>query len=470
MASKPPGVLGTASNPGYSPNRQTVGFGTFHSPSISGSHTLADLEHRATQLAHSISRAIGWNETQSAAYNLVGRDSFTAGVIVGMGENLAKTVVAAVELVYTLALADYWESKQDHSFMARLRSSVFTTMSPGLGLAPMIAGHFWPGFDQKAKDAFDERTAIIEAIKHAFTHPKDFFKDLTKSQEAKAKEFVNLIEQKSLSGNFHAGVLMGELLFDLLMVIDLAVGLAKLAMAVPRLARYTEDMARLAREFRGAKLLEKKAVESAPAAPRITQAEKDALAAKMKGPAPPPAARAAPEPPPPEPVPEPVPEPAAPPPLTRDEAFQKIDDFRASKDGMEPLGDTIPKVGDGQGTVALLDLNGNPVFGVNSTLGSEADMNMARGWRSTMEDDYGWGAGKSQTLFHAEGQSLMKAYDMTGGNLPEEMNMYVDRLSCGTCQNYLPDLMDAMGVKKLNLFFKSGKDAVIQDGEYVELN
>ena len=292
MASKPPGILGTASNPGHTNSRQTVGFGTFRSPSISGSHTLADLEHRATQLAHSISRAIGWNETQSAAYNLVGRDSFTAGVIVGMGENLAKTVVAAVELVYTLALADYWESKQDHSFMARLRSSVFTTMSPGLGLGPMIAGHFWPGFDQKAKDAFDERTAMVEGIKHAFTHPKDFFKELTKSQEAKAKEFVILIEQKSLSGNFHAGVLMGELLFDLLMVIDLAVGLAKLAMAVPRLARYTEDMARLAREFRGAKLLEKKAVESAPAGPRITQAEKDANAARGRSPAPAPAAPA----------------------------------------------------------------------------------------------------------------------------------------------------------------------------------
>jgi hypothetical protein len=378
-----------------------------------------------------------------------------------MGENLAKTVAAAVELVYTLALADYWESKQDHSFMARLRSSVFTSMSPAMSLAPMIAGHFWPGFDQKAKEAFDERGAIAEAIKHAFTHPKDFFNELTKAQETKAKEFVILLEQRSLSGNFHAGVLMGELLFDLLMVIDLAVGLAKLAMAVPRLARYTEDMARLAREFRGAKLLEKKAVESAPAGPRITQAEKDANAARGRSPAPRPPEK---------PVPEKIAEPTAPPPLTRDAAFQKIDDFRAGKDGMEPLGDTIPKVGDGQGTVALLDLNGNPVYGVNSTLGSEADMNMARGWRDTMQEDYGWGAGKSQTLFHAEGQSLMKAYNMTGGSLPEEMNMYVDRLSCGTCQNYLSDLMDAMGVKRLNLFFKSGKDAVIQDGEYVELN
>ena len=253
MPSKPPGVLGTSSNPGQSHNRQTVGFGTFRSPGPTGASTLANLEHRATELANRISRAIGWRETQSAAYNLVGRDSFTAGVVVGMGENLVKTVASAVQLVYTLALADYWESKQDHSFMARLRSGIFTSISPALGLAPVIAGHFWPTFDQKAKEAYEERGAIADAIAHAFTHPKEFFKDVTKAQEAKGKEFGNYLKQKSLAGNFHAGVMMGELLFDLLMVIDLAVGLAKLAMAVPRLARFTEDVARLARELRVAR-------------------------------------------------------------------------------------------------------------------------------------------------------------------------------------------------------------------------
>ena len=291
MASKPPGVVGTAANPGYGHDRQTVGHGTFHRPGISGSSmpSLADLEHRATALAHGVAAAIGWHQTQSAAYNLIGRDSSTAGVVVGMGENLAKTVIAAVDLLQTLALAEYWESKLDHSFLARLRSNVFFSIAPGAGISMMVAGHFWPGFDRKAQEAFEERGAIVDAIKHAFTHPKEFLKELTKSQEAKAKDFVNLMAQQSLSGNFHAGVLMGELLFDLLMVIDLAVGLAKLAMAVPRLARYTEDLARLAREFRGAKLLEKKAVESAPAGPRITQAEKDANAARGRSPAPAPA-------------------------------------------------------------------------------------------------------------------------------------------------------------------------------------
>ena len=284
MASKPPGVLGIVSNPGHGPNRPNVGMGHFRTPSLSGLGNLADLEHKATELAHRIAHAVGWNETQGAAYNLVGRQSFTAGVVVGMGENLIRTVVSAVELLQTLALAEYWESKQDHSFMGRLRSSMFTSLSPATSIGMVIAAHFMPGFDQKAQKAFEERAAIAEAIAHAFTHPKEFFKSVTKAQEAKGKEFAGYLKQQSLSGNFHAGVIMGELLFDLLMVIDLAVGLAKLALAVPRLARFTEDIASLARELRVARKLEVKAAEGVPAGTPFTQAEKDAAAARGRAP------------------------------------------------------------------------------------------------------------------------------------------------------------------------------------------
>jgi hypothetical protein len=143
---------------------------------------------------------MGWHQTRSAAYNLIGQHSFTAGVVVGMGENLAKTVVAAVDLLQTLALAEYWESRQDHSFMARMRSSVFFSIAPGASLGMVVAGHFWPGFDRKAQEAYEERGAIADAIKHAFTHPKEFLGSLTKAQEAKAREFVAFMGQQSLSG------------------------------------------------------------------------------------------------------------------------------------------------------------------------------------------------------------------------------------------------------------------------------
>lgn len=291
MASRPPGVLGTFTNPGHGPSRTRIGNGTFHRPSFWGSSTFDDLQHKATQLAHDMSRAIGWHETRSTAFALVGQQSFTAGVVVGVGEELVKTVVAFVDFLNTLALAEYWESRHDHSFAARLRSTVFSSMLPASALSMDLASHFWPGFDRKAEQAYEERGAIADGIAYAFAHPKEFFKELTKSQEAKAKEFANLLKQQSLSGNFHAGVLMGELLFDLLMAIDLVVGLAKLALAVPRLARYTQDVARLAREFRVARQIETKAAEGAPAGAPFTQAEKDAAANRGRSPSPAPAPR-----------------------------------------------------------------------------------------------------------------------------------------------------------------------------------
>ena len=356
MASKPPGVLGTASNPGYGHSRTTAGIGNAHPPGVSGSSTstLADLEHRATALAHSVATAIGWHQTRSAAYNLIGQQSFTAGVVVGMGENLTKTVVAAVDLLQTLALAEYWESRQDHSFMARLRSSVFFSIAPSASLGMVVAGHFWPGFDRKAQEAYEERGAIADAIKHAFSHPKEFLGSLTKAQEARAREFIAFMGQQSLSGNFHAGVLMGELLFDLLMVIDLAVGLAKLAMAVPKLARYAEDLARLAREFRVARQLEAKTAELAPAGPRITQAEKDANAARVRGSSSTPARSADPPPPDPPPPDPPPPDPAPPDePVPPERSGPLYDDpSQAVKDRVGELKDSIPDNSKGRITMA----------------------------------------------------------------------------------------------------------------------
>jgi hypothetical protein len=128
---------------------------------------------------------------------------------------------------------------------------------------------------------------------------------------------------------------------------------------------------------------------------------------------------------------------------------------------MEPLGDALTQRRDGQGTVALLDVGGDPVIGVNSTVADASDVDLARAWRPTMAENYGWNVGDNQTLFHAEGQSLLKAYDATDGNLPEEMNMFVDRKTCSICTSGLPDLMDSMGVKKLNVFFKDGTSQVI---------
>ena len=132
MASKPPGVSDSGSNPGFGHDRGLSGFGTLTRPGPTGPRTsLQDVERRLAELAHRFSSAIGWREKRSAAYELLGQHSFTAGVVWGMGENLTRTVVASVELVEVIALAEYWESRQNHTLMGQIRANAFFAIAPG---------------------------------------------------------------------------------------------------------------------------------------------------------------------------------------------------------------------------------------------------------------------------------------------------------------------------------------------------
>jgi deoxycytidylate deaminase len=78
--------------------------------------------------------------------------------------------------------------------------------------------------------------------------------------------------------------------------------------------------------------------------------------------------------------------------------------------------------------------------------------------------------GQDQVVFHAEAHSLMRAYDRANGNLPQNIVLYVDRTSCGTCQTYLPDLVSEMGISNLTLNFSSGRSAIIRNGIFDWLN
>ncbi|NTG50758.1 hypothetical protein G6M04_25535 [Agrobacterium rhizogenes] len=111
-------------------------------------------------------------------------------------------------------------------------------------------------------------------------------------------------------------------------------------------------------------------------------------------------------------------------------------------------------------------MNGQVFFWVNSTNLTDADKDLARVWR----DRLGLSRGQDQVVFHAEANSLMRAYERTGGNLPSNMNLYVDRNSCGTCQTYLPQMVEKMGISNLSLSFASGRSAIIRNGKFEWLN
>lgn len=44
--------------------------------------------------------------------------------------------------------------------------------------------------------------------------------------------------------------------------------------------------------------------------------------------------------------------------------------------------------------------------------------------------------------------------------------MFIDRKTCPNCRVQLPKLAKAMNIKKLNLFFKDGSEATIENDLY----
>ncbi len=150
------------------------------------------------------------------------------------------------------------------------------------------------------------------------------------------------------------------------------------------------------------------------------------------------------------------------PPLTSEEAFAAIDRFRAKAKGLEPLGERVPVRGDGLGTVALVEgEKGAPrSFGVNGSLLSEETRQIGRDAfaemqaRGLMADVKQYGRGASQVLTHGEGLALLRAAER--GRIGKDVTMFVDRLTCPTCETYLPELMEFLGVQKLDIVMKNG--------------
>jgi len=149
------------------------------------------------------------------------------------------------------------------------------------------------------------------------------------------------------------------------------------------------------------------------------------------------------------------------------EAWQAIDRFRSHTRGLPPLGDRVPVPRDGLGTVALVDLRGRLYFGVNSSELSEASKDLGRQvfglmrskglWEGAGSIPRWYGDGAAQVLTHAEAHALMRAWASNGGTLPKEITLYVDRYTCGNCQQYIPRVMKALGIEKLTIIPKNGQ-------------
>ncbi|WP_304957226.1 RHS repeat-associated core domain-containing protein [Xenorhabdus sp. PB30.3] len=142
-----------------------------------------------------------------------------------------------------------------------------------------------------------------------------------------------------------------------------------------------------------------------------------------------------------------------------EDPWKIVDRFRRSKNKMEPLGGHIPTPGDNMGTVAFFEMNGRRIFGVNSGTLIKKDKALGKKWNEKI--DYLSKDEKGTSAFHAEGHALMRAYEKSGGVMPKEITMYVDRQTCGHCERFLPALMKEMGIEQMKLFSKNGASVVL---------
>lgn len=135
-------------------------------------------------------------------------------------------------------------------------------------------------------------------------------------------------------------------------------------------------------------------------------------------------------------------------------AFDAIADVRANRRITDSRG--------GRGTVSITEVNGQTYVGVNSTNFTEEDRALAQSWENALEIPAGpAGRFARQVLYHAEAHTLMQIHRDSGGQMPAEMTIYVDRIACSACQNTLPDLVRVMGIETLTVRLDDGRIATV---------
>ncbi len=143
--------------------------------------------------------------------------------------------------------------------------------------------------------------------------------------------------------------------------------------------------------------------------------------------------------------------------------WKVIDEYRAMTEGLRPLGDTIPKRGDGNGTVAFTEVNGEKIFGVNSSLLSKTDKMLGKQYFADMKNAgyfsnvKAYGSGSGQVFTHAEGYLLMRIHSIYSDNMPQNITIYCDRRICGICQANLPYFKKYFNLDSLTIINKDGK-------------
>lgn len=170
-----------------------------------------------------------WSSLQQIAFELIGPQTFGAGVVYGMGESAIGSLADLGQLAKTFILADL----HDHA----RGSGMVLTLDPLAPVKGVLARAVALGFADQLEEAYKEREALIAELRYAITHPRDVFDSVRDDYAAQWTRFEELVPQRSLGSQFEAGRILGALLLDLLSLIGAGAMAIKAAGKIPRLAK-----------------------------------------------------------------------------------------------------------------------------------------------------------------------------------------------------------------------------------------
>lgn len=199
------------------------GLGTFLVQPASGA--VVDLKTAVADFR----RSERWSQLQPVAFQLLGQQSFGLGVAYGLGENVVGSVVELTLLAKTFLLADLY----DRAHQPLLAAAFGPVGIFQRALAEVSARVF----NEQLRDAHEEREALIAEVRYAITHLGEFLENVKDRYISTWNRFEALAHERTLSSQFHAGRIFGEVLLEVLSLVSGGAAAAKAASKIPRLAR-----------------------------------------------------------------------------------------------------------------------------------------------------------------------------------------------------------------------------------------
>jgi hypothetical protein len=201
-----------------------------HGPAANVVSAGADVFESLSQAIAGFRRSESWATLQPIVFQVAGQYSFGLGVLYGVGENVVGSVVELGQLAKTLLLADLYDRARQPALAA-------AAFGPTAIFQRLMAEASRRAFGAALEEAHRERDELIAELRYAMTHLGEVVGSIADSYVAKWNQFEALSKQRTLSSQFEAGRIFGEVLLEVVSLIGGGAAAVKAASKAPRLAR-----------------------------------------------------------------------------------------------------------------------------------------------------------------------------------------------------------------------------------------